>query len=1011
MISMLSSMWEGIASGFAALPTVLGTVILVLLFWPLILIYIAVMGIAYFSEIVFKKLAGIDPIYLNGEQLTGASGDGKDLVYGFITDTAVQNVFWSIVALSIVLLFICTIIALIKSEFTLDLKGAAKGPIIGRAFKSLVNFITIPVVTIIAVLGTNFLTKSIYDMFGGEDATIVTKCFYVGAYSANRARNSENFANALSTGQYSFLKSDNNVFEGSVNPFAGKSQEEVAYLIDSYFLTGEKVNGLKYHEIGFFSNLFDGNFVSGEWKNANWAMVVFDYPDETFSMINPYSLNFYYNLAKFDYVLAIGSAVVMAWLLLSVGMVLLKRVFELTILFLLAPAMTAIAPLDGGQAEKKWRGEFMKRLLAVIGPIFAYNMYFLMVPLFENISLFGGIGEIWEYTKDAVPAFSTNISAGGGMLGSVVLVAAGIAGIFGVLFIVFDVFFQLICIFVGLSIVKSASALLSALLGIDDLVKSGAENVKKAVDTGKKAALGATSAALMTARGGAALFKMGKAGVKSFFNSEGKESRQKAKEELSSTQEQYDAAKENAKTTEENLSKLEKDNIKGRETEYGELEEKLQALSARKLRDSTIDSDDKEEKDLKQKISDIKTGRYDDKRAKAYDEAVLANKTAKEDFEEATTSLDYRKSGISKAQQKKIKDIEDEKKEWEAKPDSKEKEEKIDELEKQKKTIFDNVDDSKFFASMARQYQTEFGKDSATESVFAKMLDSDVYKKVLGNKTAQLIAPTLTESLKQWLNPDNSEGNTVKRRMNDALAGMFGEGGGGELWKIWFNKNSRANLYEGIPESKKRQSKIEQSLSWGARDQWEQDKKKKEARKEQEKLIKRMLAEQIGGSFGKMYEQLLNQRDNTVDQTQIKKLDAKIEQMEVKEGLSVKARNYLDEMTPGSAKAKQLEQYKEKIADDATKTAAASELKKQEKSLNATVAAKMNSSADKPIVSEVKNKDDAPLKTKTDEKSSKKMGEDVAAGIQSAFEILAQAVQESSGKIADALALLTGKKD
>ena len=52
--------------------------------------------------------------------------------------------------------------------------------------------------------------------------------------------------------------------------------------------------------------------------------------------------------------------------------------------------------------------------------------------------------------------------------------------------------------------------------------------------------------------------------------------------------------------------------------------------------------------------------------------------------------------------------------------------------------------------------------------------------------------PELTNSLQEQFAID---GTTAKRRMNDALAGMFGDGGGGDLWKIWFNKNARAGLY------------------------------------------------------------------------------------------------------------------------------------------------------------------------------------------------------------------------
>ena len=147
----------------AMLPGFLVALIVAILFVPLYLLFMGIAEVALFGETVFKKLAGIETIYLNGRAYSGGSGNGQDLVYAFITNSAVQNVFFSIVALSFVLLFIFTIVALIKAEFALDLKGSAKSPIIGRALRSLVNFILVPAVSLISVVGVNFLTKTVYE--------------------------------------------------------------------------------------------------------------------------------------------------------------------------------------------------------------------------------------------------------------------------------------------------------------------------------------------------------------------------------------------------------------------------------------------------------------------------------------------------------------------------------------------------------------------------------------------------------------------------------------------------------------------------------------------------------------------------------------------------------------------------------------------------------------------------------------------------------------------------------
>lgn len=983
MISMLSvGILEGLGNIAEVLFDVLGAILKGILAAPMFMIYVGVMVIAYFAEIVFKKLAGIDPIYLNGEQLTGASGDGKDLVYGFITDTAVQNVFWSIVALSIVLLFVCTLIALIKSEFTIDLKGSAKGPIIGRAFKSLVNFITVPVITIVAILGTNFLTKSIYDMFGGEDSTIVTKCFYVGAYNANRARINTVFATDLHNNAYSSIDSgDNQVFNNGTSPFEGKSQKEIADLIDQYFLEGKEIT-LEYNKVNFFSEAYEGHLCTTfeeaagvligdaigqiyEYGYVNWSLILFGYPssDGDINLIDLREVNFFYDLSEFDFILSVGSAVVMSWLLLSVGVVLLKRVFELTILFLLAPAMTAIAPLDGGQSEKKWRGEFMKRLLAVIGPIFAYNMYFLMVPLFENIELFGSLSEVGGYASDALGAVSATTSSSGSMLGAVV---AGIALVFVAFFVVFDIFFQLVCIFVGLSIVKSASALLSSLLGIEDLVKSGAENTKKAVDLGKKAALGATAMTGMAVRGVAATAKVVKGVGKGIANrfTEGGKSARAAKKQLKGAEEAEKQAADDVAEKDKALASAQEQvqstdaykqneetitNLQKKKSEMGALigddyEALNKALIKRKILNGEKLSAD-EEKDKHKLISELKSS---DPKLRSQDiyGVGLAKRdrdAAEEDRSAAATKVELLKRGIRSEDHGDFLD----------KAGNIIKESDLDENKKEDKEKLDFLEQASkggILGHTKAAISSEFGKDSQKTSAIGSLFSSDGYEKF--EKIASKIAPTALPALKQWLNPDNSETNTIKRRLNDALGGMFGENGGKDLWSIWFNKNARAGLYEGVPESKKRTSQIEQSLSWGARDKWQKDEDAKKARNEQEKLIRRMLATQKGGAFTAEYERLYNQREKETNQAQIEKLDAEIKKMEVNSGIAQQARDFYDQATPGSAKAKQLAEFKEMINDKAMKDAAASEQKSKEKAFKATVA-----TSDKPLDTKIKDMD------------------------------------------------------
>lgn len=889
------------------LPNYLVALVVLILFVPLYLLFSGIALVAVFAENVFKKLAGIDTLYLNGTAYSGGNGNGQDLVYAFVTNSAVQNVFFSIVALSFVLLFIFTIVALIKAEFALDLKGSAKSPIIGRALRSLVNFILVPAVAIISIVGTNYLTKTVYDMFSTSDTSLATKCFQLGAYSANRVRRGEPGALIETESFYEYINSGE-YLDGGSNPFTG-TEEEVADKIDKAFLEDADYQ-LNFKRTNGWQKLKD----SADGKYVPYQTVFLTYPGAThFSIFHIDKVNYFYNLIFFDYVLAIGTAVVMAWTLLTVCLVLVKRAFELTILFILAPVMTAIAPLDGGQAEKKWRQEFMKRLLAVIAPIFAFNMYFLLVPLFEGISLF---------TTTTVKTVSDHM-------------------------LIFNIFFELVCILTGLSVVKSASALLSNLLGIEDLVKSGGEAAKKAVDMGKKVALGATAMGGVAVKGAASAFKMGKGAVDSMRNKAGrlqkKEDKAKAK---------LDEAKEMAEALPESEHAQAK--LKEAQEAYDEAEKANRDYKNDKADSARIKAGKKFEKErdrvgneielIDQRLATINSPDYNGPDAEGEREKLL---TKRDKYQKLYNS--YTESERVKAEE----------------AAEKKSNENVDKKRKQPTGVL---------AGMHSGWNEEWGEDSDKTGAMAQFA-TWVDNKAQGAKNIPILGARLTKTTNAFKEQFAIKGSEVAtRRLNDALAGLFGEGGGGELWKINFNKNSRASLFEGVPESKMRESGIQQNLLMGARDKYTDAENAKKAREAEEKIIRRMLGEKDSG-LAALYKQREQAEKDGANPTEIKTLNADISTLEVTTGIAAEARSFYDDIAKGDdSKQKQLEAYKEKLDAKASIDAAEKEQKIKEKREKALADAGIQHEtklADESLEKIIQKLQNSALKTTLDKESLK----------------------------------------
>lgn len=172
--SMLNGLFDPVLNWFNAL----------LYYVNVILYYIIVGGIGKICDMcqaLFRKFAGLDGMSLNGEE--------GDIVMQFINNGRVQQVFWAMVILAVVLIFITSFVAIIKTEF--DKNGNNnKRKVIGSALRGIVNFLIVPVVSIFGVIVGNALLKTLDGALSssGQQTLISNQMFVAGAYNANRVR-------------------------------------------------------------------------------------------------------------------------------------------------------------------------------------------------------------------------------------------------------------------------------------------------------------------------------------------------------------------------------------------------------------------------------------------------------------------------------------------------------------------------------------------------------------------------------------------------------------------------------------------------------------------------------------------------------------------------------------------------------------------------------------------------------------------------------------------------------
>lgn len=451
---------------------------------------------------IMRKVAGLDTIY----KFNGAENVDGDIVIQFInmiftgSSPVLSNIFWSMIILGLLMLILTTMIAVVRSEYTAtDAKSASKGKIIGNSLKALASFAIVPVVCFFGIFLCNVILQALdkvsnastsvtsadinasyfksertttgdetyynYTFFGYTVPTTTTPIsglvFKAAAFNANRARINDKFYKTMLDNE---KVSANGAFTQNKGTDANSASQN-CWLMDEAFANCFQLKYKTYIDREPFKteHMFPITLNAGV-TIIEQSLIESGYT--YFDKNNTALVWYYYDLWSFDFIIAIGALVIILVLLLYLVFGLIKRIFELVILFLVAAPVASIMPLDGGNALKKWREKFVSKTIGVYGPIIGLNLFFVILTLLQTLQLTG------------IP--------------------------------IIDKIVNLLFVIAGLAMVKDFTKMISELIGGEDTMGSGAD---KAKDIGATAAkIGKTSAAFASA--GMVAMKAGSLGVK-----------------------------------------------------------------------------------------------------------------------------------------------------------------------------------------------------------------------------------------------------------------------------------------------------------------------------------------------------------------------------------------------------------------------------------------------------------------------------------------------------------------
>ena len=415
---------------------------------------------------LFRSIAGLSTYYFNGEETTG------DIVYSLLQSSTVMSVFWSVLIASVFLLFVTTFIAILKTEVDLS-KSNAKGPIFGRAIKSIVYFALVPVCCILGVYIANVFLQTFDSATSKGADTIASQIFNAASYDCNRARSDSGIATTIknsglipgitsTSSQADVANAIDDAFRSNATPNASSGTSGVfsPYILDydaetdTYSLNVALETSYNGATITLDKN--ERNYMQG------YAVIRRDHISfSSYDITNTTLVFYYYNLLGYNYLIGLLSSFIVAMLLLTLIIGVIQRIFELSILFVVSPAFVATMPLDEGARFNKWKDSFIKRVFSAYGPIIGINLLFMILTYVQQIDVF----------KPGV----------------------GINNLFNLVV-------QILFIVVGLISVKDFSKLITELVGSNDALEAG-ESKKDAVkDLGGKIGTAGAVAARMGAK-------------------------------------------------------------------------------------------------------------------------------------------------------------------------------------------------------------------------------------------------------------------------------------------------------------------------------------------------------------------------------------------------------------------------------------------------------------------------------------------------------------------------------
>lgn len=391
---------------------------------------------------LFDVFAGVKNVSFDGVE--------KPLIEVFFDDTPAKRIFMYMAIFGIAMSFAFTVYAVIKKIFDIDDKiKNSLGGILGNLFKSVLFILLMNFVIYMVLRSSNVLMERIIFAFNNESseysdsrpmtfdnaqyATMARVINTIGNYSVNSSYNSRynintcyneirrdmlelynqgvfkhSYDKAPSSWQYYLAKIANahnlakeqniDEYDETLTAAMISCMEQIWYNskfvpIDKYVTDVEKI---KSDNTPFDALIFlAGTSSAAKNEQFNKNPDIFD--SLRYEYIRPEGKSIYnvkqveedfdISFGSFDHLAIIILGVVLAKVFLALCINCAARIFNLMLLYLIAPMFIAITPLDDGEKTKQWATAFIVQAFSVFGAVFGIRILMIFVATIFNANL------------------------------------------------------------------------------------------------------------------------------------------------------------------------------------------------------------------------------------------------------------------------------------------------------------------------------------------------------------------------------------------------------------------------------------------------------------------------------------------------------------------------------------------------------------------------------------------------------------------------------------------------